>query len=57
MPLNRPPPGSYTLTARVSPMPMMSVGASDDARAKLENDGGGADLRRSLRAKSRSIRA
>ena len=56
-PLNRPPPGSKTLTDRVSPTPITSVGASLEARARLLNEGGGAAFSRSLRAKSRLIRA
>ncbi len=56
-PPNRPPPGSKMLMARVSPIPMMSVGASLEAWARVENDRGGAAFNRSLRAKSRFTRA
>jgi len=56
-PLNRLPPGSKMLTARVSPTPITSVGASLEASVKLEKDGGGAAFSRSLSAKSRSTSA
>ncbi|MNT07806.1 hypothetical protein D3C72_1425240 [compost metagenome] len=50
-------PGSKMLMARVSPTPMMSVGASLDARARVLKDRAGAAFSRSLAAKSRSSRA
>ncbi|MCY1456491.1 hypothetical protein D9M71_737140 [compost metagenome] len=54
---NKEPLGSKMLTTRVSPTPMMSVGASLDARARVLNDWAGAAFRRSLMAKSRSTMA
>jgi len=57
LPPNRLPPGSKMLTARVSPTPITSVGASLEASAKLEKDGGGAAFSRSLSAKFRSTSA
>ncbi|MNY46214.1 hypothetical protein D3C86_1813750 [compost metagenome] len=56
-PPKRPPLGSKMLTARVSPIPMISVGASLDASASVLKERGGAAFNCSLSAKSRFTRA